>query len=133
MPKKSNILPFRPRPARTHPHQTLDLLVEEAALLDPVYREDLSFGDWVIVKTRNSTYTISVVDDETYLITGGWFDEHEMSPVKMTINGCTWGGRAIMRDVLATPGLLLEFGNNVTTTRIQDVQVHRHGEPLSTN
>jgi hypothetical protein len=37
------------------------------------------------------------------------------------INGCTWGGRAICEEIIAAPGLFLEFANGVTTTRIKSV------------
>jgi hypothetical protein len=43
----------------------------------------------------------------------------------MTINGCTWGGRAIHSELVAARGLFLEFGNQVITTRIQKVQLLR--------
>ena len=39
------------------------------------------------------------------------------------INGCTWGGSVIHSDILAAPGLFLEFANGVTTTRIRSVFV----------
>ena len=40
-------------------------------------------------------------------------------------------GRSVIRhDVVAAPGLFLEFGNNVSTTRIKDVRVVRHCETL---
>jgi hypothetical protein len=41
------------------------------------------------------------------------------------VNGCTWGGSAIKSDILAAPGLFLEFGNRVRTTRIQQVNLFR--------
>ena len=52
---------------------------------------------------------------------------HEgLSPFKTTINGCTWGGRAIKVDVVAACGLHLEFANQLMTTRIQKVDVIRY-------
>jgi hypothetical protein len=60
-----------------------------------------------------------------YSVSGGWFDREGVSPQKMTINGCTWGGSAINLDLVAAPGLFLEFGNQVLTTRIQHVRVIR--------
>jgi hypothetical protein len=46
-----------------------------------------------------------------------------MSPCRVTINGCTWGGSAIKHDILVARGLFLEFGNRVLTTRVQNVRV----------
>ena len=57
---------------------------------------------------------------------GGWFDNEGLSPFKTTINGCTWGGRAIKVDVVAACGLHLEFGNQLITSRIQKVDVLRY-------
>jgi len=49
-----------------------------------------------------------------------------LSPTMVTINGCTFGGSVIRHDVVAARGLFLEFGNKVSTTRIQDVRVVRN-------
>ena len=49
-----------------------------------------------------------------------------LSSMAVPINGCTYGGSAIQHDVVAAPGLFLEFGNNVSTTRIQNVSLVRH-------
>jgi hypothetical protein len=43
----------------------------------------------------------------------------------VTINGCTWGGTAIKRDIVAARGLRLEFGSTVLTTPIRNIQVIR--------
>ena len=108
---------------------TLDSFVDQTSWVDSVRKHDLEWGDSVLVSTRNSTYTISSAGDGTFWISGGWFDHRELSPVRMSINGCTCGGTAIKHDVLAAPGLFLEFGNGVLTTRIQEVRVlHRDTE-----
>ena len=41
------------------------------------------------------------------------------------INGCTWGGSAIMIDIVAACGLHLEFGNRVVTSKIRQFSVVR--------
>jgi hypothetical protein len=43
----------------------------------------------------------------------------------MSISGCTWGGTAIKRDLVAARGLRLEFGNRVVTSPIREVRVIR--------
>ena len=111
---------------------TLDSFVEQMTWVDSVRKRDVSWGDSVLVVTRNSTYMISPAGEGTFWISGGWFDQRELSPVRMSINGCTGGGSAIKHDILAAPGLFLEFGNGVLTTRIQQVRV-LHGDPELTN
>ena len=105
---------------------TLERVVEKArALDDEVRKEELHVGDRLLVTTMNSRYTIWVLGDGHYWIWGGWFDRQKISPQRVGINGCTWGGSAIKRDIVAAPGLRMEFGNSVLTTRIQAVKVIR--------
>ncbi len=66
-----------------------------------------------------------VLDTDLYLISGGWFDRKGLSPIKVNISGCTWGGNIIKVDTLAACGLRLEFGNRVLTTTIQKVSILR--------
>jgi hypothetical protein len=105
--------------------QTLEERSRQASRLEQVRRRDLRSGDWVLVTTRNSHYTICRLDDDSYLVSGGWFDRKGLSPQKISIHGCTWGGSAIKHDIVAAQGLFLEFGNRVVTTRIQQVRVIR--------
>ena len=107
---------------------TLDARVEHATHLEAVRKRDLRSGDWVLVNTKNSLYSIHVLDTDTYSVSGGWFVREGLSPQKMTIHGCKWGGRAIKSDIVAARGLFLEFGNQVLTTRIQRVRVIRGDE-----
>ena len=105
----------------------LDKIVESSLSLQQVRKEDLQFGDMVLITTRNSLYSIYVLDAENYLVSGGWFDRKGLSPVKASVAGCTWGGSIIKVDTLAACGLRLEFGNRVLTTTIQKVAVIRGG------
>jgi hypothetical protein len=104
---------------------TLESITVDAGRVDQVKKGDLRSGDWVVVRTRNSVYTMCQVDDDRFAVSGGWFDEKELSPCAVTVNGCTWGGSVIKQDIVAAPGLCLEFGNYVKTTRIRQVQVLR--------
>ncbi len=106
---------------------TLESRVESAKRLEQVRKRDLHHGDWVLVTTRNSTYSICVLGEDQYWVSGGWFERKGQSPRMIAINGCTWGGSAIKADLVAAPGLFLEFGNMVVTTRIQLVRVIRGG------
>ncbi len=118
-------------PSRTQGIQTratgwpLAALTALTARLQAVTESDLHWGDRVIVTTRNSVYSLFVVEDGTYWVTGGWFDRHSCSPQRIRVNGCTFGGSAILTDVVAVPGLFLEFDNSVTTTRIQAARIVR--------
>jgi hypothetical protein len=103
--------------------QTLAAMVAQGRSLEQVRKKDLRAGDRVLVTTRNSLYTIWVLDVDAYLVSGGWFDCQSLLPQKMAISGCTWGGSAIKQDIVAACGLHLEFGNSVRTTRIRHVRV----------
>ena len=107
----------------------MDAMIDQAERLEAVRKEDLRSGDWLLVTTRNSVYTIFVMDDESYCVSGGWFDREGISPHKTTIHGCTWGGSAIKHDIVAACGLFMEFGNWVITTRIQRIRVIRREAP----
>jgi hypothetical protein len=127
-----SIIAQAPDPLQTGEHpavgnvRTLDGIVKHAKGVSAVQRRDLSLGDWVVITTRNSTYSLRVLGDNQYAVSGGWFDQKALSPQRVAVNGCTWGGTAIKNDLVAAPGLFLEFGNRVKTTRIREVRVFRH-------
>ena len=108
--------------------RTLSAITDHARWDAAIRRCDLNVGDHLVVTTRNSTYSIWVLDSDEFAVTGGWFDQQGISPARVRINGCTYGQSAIRHDVLAGRGLFLEFGNNVLTTRIQQVHVVREPE-----
>ncbi len=105
----------------------LERIVQQTADLPQVRKDELNFGDLVMITTRNSVYSIYALDGGLYLISGGWFDRKGLSPAKITIAGCTLGGRIIKSDIVAGCGLRLEFGNRVVTTPIHKVCVVRLG------
>jgi len=112
--------------------RTLSAITEHAKDDGAVRRQDVAPGDRIVVRTRNSTYLIWAIGGDEFAVTGGWFDSHEISPATVKVNGCTYGRSAIRHDVLAAPGLYLEFGNNVRTTRIMEVRVMRSkDEPVT--
>lgn len=112
----------------TQPHRTLAAIVRHAEGLSAVRKSDLESGDCLMVTTSNSTYSIHVLRDGLYSVSGGWFDRQGLSPLETTITGCTWGGSAIKLDIMAARGLHLEFGNRVVTSRIRDVQIVRYAQ-----
>lgn len=99
----------------------LAALVRASSGLEAVRRDHLARGETLLVKTKNSFYVLTRVGDEEFAVAGGWFDGHAGEPARVEIAGCTWGRHAILTDVIAAPGLYLEFGNGVRTTRIQAV------------
>lgn len=104
---------------------TLETLARDAAIQGCVQRSDLTLGDVVVVRTRNSVYSLLAIGDGRFGVCGGWFDREGLSPATVSVNGCTWGGSAIKTDVVAGRGLFLEFGNGVVTTRISGLEVIR--------
>jgi hypothetical protein len=106
--------------------QSLDRMASSAPNLDGIRAADLQPGDWVIVRTRNSTYTLRAHGDGTFDATGGWFSGRAGAGERLRIAGCTWGGTALLTCMVAAPGMFLEFANRVRTTRIREV---RHLRP----
>jgi hypothetical protein len=105
--------------------RTVGRLLDHLGRIDTVRKTDLKIGDRLVVETENSIYTIRVHGDATYSISGGWFDHQGISPARLSISGCTWGGSVIKCDIVAACGLRLEFGNRVVTSRIQEVRFVR--------
>lgn len=108
-----------------HWGMTLETLVEHLPRLKRIKRGDLTFADRMIVRTLNSEYDLLVIEPDTFLVSGGWFDRQQLSPHRVKINGCTWGGAMICLDILAAPGMCIEFNNNVLTSPIREVVVFR--------
>jgi hypothetical protein len=101
---------------------SLDYLASRAPELGGVRESDVEIGDWIIVRTRNSTYALRVNGDGTFDASGGWFRKHPRAGERLRVAGCTWGGSALLTGVIAVPGMCLEFANRVTTTRIREVR-----------
>ena len=117
--------------------RTLDRLVESADAIDGVWADQLEVGDWIVVRTRNSTYSLAVLGDDRYRVTGGWFrntaSTERAEGAEVRIAGCTWGGAAIHTRLVAAIGMFLEFDNGVRTTRIREVTVIRTGDTPTTH
>ncbi len=96
-------------------------LTDTSNKLPQIYKHNLERGDQLYLKTINSVYIIKVVNNEEYLVSGGWFDKQKLSPYKINIRGCTWGGSAIKTDIIAATGLCVEFGNNLITSAVHKI------------
>jgi hypothetical protein len=103
--------------------ESLEAITSSAEQLQQLRKSRFRPGDCLIIKTCNSTYVLRALEDGSYLASGGWFDKKGASPMKVRVNGCTWGGCIIKVDIVAACGLCLEFGNRVTTSPIQEIIV----------
>ncbi len=100
---------------------TLEAITSNTGQLQQIRKSNFRPGDYLIIKTCNSTYVLRAQDDGSCLASGGWFDRKGHSPMQVRINGCTWGGCIIKADIVAALGLSVEFGNRVTTSPIQKI------------
>ena len=108
-----------------------DDIVSAAPLMEGMRADDLQPGDWVIVRTKNSTYILRANADGTFDAEGGWFTRERASGLGLRIAGCTWGGSVLLTRMIAAPGMFLEFGNRVRTTRIREVRCLRQMAALT--
>jgi hypothetical protein len=102
---------------------TLDGITQNAHRFPQVRKDELSQGDWVIIRTVRSEYRLWVLGGDLYEVRGGWFDEKGYSPMITGVAGATWGGSAIMPRLLAACGLRVEFRNRLITSPVQSVVV----------
>ncbi len=100
----------------------LEALADAARALGGVRRGELEPGDRLLVSTRNSIYALTARPDGTFLVSGGWYGRTGRGEVRLAIAGCTAGGRALFTDLVAAPGLFLEFGDGTSTTRIRRIR-----------
>lgn len=119
------MIPDSPTPLDTA--LDLEAIRNTCRRIPAVRKDDLEIGDWVLVTTRNSIYVIGRTAEGRFTVSGGWFDLEGHSPAILDVNGCTFGGHAINTELLAAPGLFLEFENRVKTTRIREVRHYRAG------
>jgi hypothetical protein len=115
-------------PPASRPTRTLDRIVDTADEIHGVRAEDVRPGDWIVVKTKNSTYSLAPLGEGAYRVSGGWFATNHEEDRNVRITGCTWGGAVIHTRLVAAVGMYLEFDNGVRTTRIRDIKVIRGGD-----
>jgi hypothetical protein len=104
---------------------TLERMADRARTIQGVWSSDVKAGDWIIIQTKNSVYSLAAIGDGRFQVAGGWFASHGVDAAHVRILGCTWGGRAILTEMVAAPGMFIEFDNGVQTTRVRDVRVMR--------
>ena len=101
----------------------LDNIVKGSDKLKHVSKASFNLWACLFVKTQNSSYTIRKVDDKYFEVCGGWFDRKGLSPSRLMIRGCTYGGSALHINMLAACGLRMEFGNNLITSPVNQLIV----------
>jgi hypothetical protein len=104
---------------------TLDTLTRCTHLFPQVRKDELNTGDWVIIHTVKSVYTLHVLGDGLYEARGGWFDKKGITPMCIGVAGATWGGSAIMPKVLAACGMRIEFQNRMITSPVRSIVIFK--------
>lgn len=100
---------------------TLNSIVQSTHLFSPLRKDELNVGDWVIIRTVKSVYTLHSLGDGLYEASGGWFDKKGYSPMRIGVAGATWGGSSIMPKVLAACGMRVEFRNRMITSPVNSI------------
>lgn len=106
---------------------TLESMIRSADYLHGIRKSEICTGDLVFVKTIKSIYRLRALGEGLFEVSGGWFDKKGISPARMRISGCTWGGSTIQIDLIAACGLRIEFANRLVTSTIQKIFVLPHG------
>ena len=115
-------------PSGMHPRRepvqavSIESLAAVAEHVEGVRRRDLASGERVIVFTKNSVYSLTARDDDSFDVSGGWFQRKGLGQTTVEVAGCTAGGHALFTDHIAAPGLFLEFASTLRTTRIRAVR-----------
>jgi hypothetical protein len=115
-------------PATGSAVRTLDRLVQVSDVVDGVWADEIQPGDWLVVRTKNSVYSLAAQGMGRFRAAGGWFASSGAEDRDVRIVGCTWGGAAIHTRLAAAVGMFLEFDNGVRTTRISEVRLIRGGD-----
>jgi hypothetical protein len=102
---------------------SLNRILETAHLFPHIRKDELSPGDLVVIRTVKSKYTLCFLGGGLYEARGGWFDKRGYAPLRIGIAGATWGGSAIMPEVLAACGMRIEFRNRLITSPVQSITV----------
>lgn len=112
--------------------RTLDRIVETSSTIEGIWSDTVEPGDWVVIRTKNSTYSLACQGDGCYRVAGGWFAAEQAEDRDVRIAGCTWGGAVIHTKLVAAVGMFLEFDNGVRTTRIREARLIRGGTNRTT-
>ena len=108
-----------------HPnlHPSISEKIANSEKWKKIKKSDIKKGQRLIVKTTHSTYEFDYLGNNEYMVKGGYFDINNLSPCRVIINGCTWGGSMLKIDVVAVENMYMEMRlkkeqKTVTTSKI---------------
>jgi hypothetical protein len=105
---------------------TLTGIAQTSHLFPQVRKDEVSRGDWVIIRTVKSEYRLRALGNGLFEASGGWFDKKGCAPMTIGVAGATWGGSAIMPQVLAACGMRVEFRNRLVTSPVKSIIIFRN-------
>ena len=126
MSTESSILAITPESEQTG--ATLDGFSEAASRAEGVALKTLTRLDCVEVRTRNSVYTLNILDPlrSTALVSGGAFFP---VPREAVISGASLGG-SMLKVGMVLLGFqceILSGGERIVTTRVRNIRVNAAG------
>jgi len=113
----------------TNLHPDIVRNIEESKKNGGVQLDKLAVGACLEAQTRNTLYKIKVLENEKYMIEGGFYFEE---PTEASIAGSTWGGSMLKQGWLGIdmyiefwhPNNRLGNGNGtITTTAVKSLKV----------
>lgn len=106
---------------------TLTSFGEQSSEAKSVLRQEVLPGDSILVRTKNSVYSMRLGDDGMFRVSGGWFRRKGKEHAPITVTGCSYGGSMIRIDIVVACGFSIEFGNRVITSPVRSFFVLRSG------
>ena len=110
-----------------HPHfsDTVNRNIIQSEIEGGVHLRDLPPGSVLFIQTKNRTYTLVILGEQTALISG--HPEFCPGPAEVRINGSTWGGSMLKTKFLGR-GMHLEFEHpvyrTILTSQILEIRAH---------
>ena len=104
---------------------SIDRLAAAARDVPGIRARFIEAGDQMVVRTKNSVYSLVSLGDGRFQVTGGWFAASGVNGSAVRVVGCTWGRSALLTGMVAAPGMCIEFDNGVCTTRVREVRLLR--------
>ena len=93
--------------------------------IQAVERQHLRPGDEFTMITKSSLYHVRVLKEDSFVVSGGWFDENRESPQRTGILGCSMDAKTINEDVVCAYGLHVHFENGVVTSPVRKIEFKR--------
>ena len=106
---------------------TLTSFGEQSAEARSVARQEVLPGDSILVRTKNSVYSMRLKEDGMFCVSGGWFRRKGKEQSPTAVVGCSFGGSMIRIDIVVACGFSIEFSNRVITSPVRSFFVFRSG------